>query len=315
MRKFLLHIVLFCVAFLLAYLLGIRLVAESPLHGNISYVPANYGHMRSRIAEADTIGQVDVVFLGSSHCYRTFDPRIFAAEGIRIFNLGSSNQTPMQSFMLQERCLHSLQPRKVVIEVHPDIMASDGVESACDLLSNIPPCAEMRWMIGHLLRQPRVINTALYTCLFYDNQAEDSVICVGTNVNGEQVMCDFAYVRGGYVALPCHRYRPSPIEPQSIHINPNQLHALNACLRWLRSHGWKEVILVEVPSTQALYQSYINHSEFEETMSRVAKEMGAEYHNLNGCIPLVDSVHFFDEDHLNQEGAEIVSKYLIECVL
>ena len=38
---------------------------------------------------------VDIVFVGSSHAYRSFDPRFFAREGLTTFNIGTRAQTPL----------------------------------------------------------------------------------------------------------------------------------------------------------------------------------------------------------------------------
>ena len=311
MKRFLSHIILYIALFAIVYPLGIFLVGSTPLHGNITFVPANYGHLRSRIADIPRHKGVDILFLGSSHCYRTFDPRPFAAAGISTFNLGSSNQTPIQTLALLETYLDSLQPKRVLFEVHPDIMGNSGEEAACDLLSNMPinrPLRRMAWQV----RSPRVINTALYAWMRSNNTLEDSIIIVNTDVNGEQVPCPFAYIRGGFVELPLHRYRPQPLTPQQITINPKQLQALDDCLNLLASRNIP-VTLIEVPASRTLYQSYTNHNTFERLMSQ--RPWADQYLNLNGLIPFTDTLHFFDPDHLNQEGVAMLNKYLISCIL
>ena len=45
--------------------------------------------------------QVDTIFVGSSHCYRSFDPELVdAALGTHSFNLGTSQQLPDGSYWL-----------------------------------------------------------------------------------------------------------------------------------------------------------------------------------------------------------------------
>ena len=55
----------------------------------------NKGHLCSRIKDIRNYHDVDILFLGSSHSYRTFDTRTYEAAGYHCFNLGSSIQTPM----------------------------------------------------------------------------------------------------------------------------------------------------------------------------------------------------------------------------
>src|SRR5580700_4956105 len=91
-----------------------------------------------RFREAEERGPVDIVFFGSSHAYRGFDPRIFAAAGYAAQNLGSTNQTPLNTLYLAERYLPALRPRLVVLEVYYQTLSSDGLEACRDLAVNTP---------------------------------------------------------------------------------------------------------------------------------------------------------------------------------
>jgi hypothetical protein len=318
MRRFLLKIGVFAVVLAVLYLPAVWLLGNTPAHGNVSYVPVNYGHLRSRLADIPTHRHVDVLFLGSSHCYRTFDTRQYKASGYNAFNLGSSNQTPLQTLALLQTYLDTLAPRRVIFEVHPDIMSNDGVESSLDFLSNAP-------MNGHVMKMalslhtPRTFNTLAYTLverkLLHRDAGlkEDSIIRVKTCVNGVQVKTAFAYVSGGYVEVPCCHYRPQTPAPQTIVINPDQLQALRQCLSLLRERGIP-YLLVEVPASRSLYNAYTNHRDFERVMSQQGT-----YLNLNDSSALTshlaDTLHYFDEDHLNSIGVQVVNSYIIHHVL
>src|SRR5690554_458534 len=63
------------------------------------------GHTETRLKEVKSFGDVDILFLGSSHAYRGFDTRIFKKAGFRSFNLGTSAQTPLQTQILLRRYL------------------------------------------------------------------------------------------------------------------------------------------------------------------------------------------------------------------
>jgi len=77
---------------------------------------------------------VDILFLGSSHSYRGFNPQYFS--GYKTFNLGSSAQTPIQTNLLLKRYLHQLNPKTIVYEVYPISLSIDGVESSSDIIAN-----------------------------------------------------------------------------------------------------------------------------------------------------------------------------------
>ena len=95
-----------------------------------------YGHLYSRVKDAEKIKNPDILFIGSSHSYRGFDTRVFQKHGIKAFNLGSSSQTPINSKVLLKQYLDKINPKMVVIEAYAGTISADGVESSLDLLSN-----------------------------------------------------------------------------------------------------------------------------------------------------------------------------------
>ena len=113
MAKFIKSILWFTPYSLAIYLLLLVFWGElTPplLKKNLNYKKGSYGHLYSRIRELKKTHDVDILFLGSSHTYRGFDPRIFARHGFHTFNLGSSSQSPIQTEILLKRYLDKLNP-------------------------------------------------------------------------------------------------------------------------------------------------------------------------------------------------------------
>ena len=315
MRQFLHKILLFSGCFLVGYLLLVRLLGNTPLHGNISYIPNNYGHLHSRIVDVANHHDVDLLFLGSSHAYRTFDTRQYEAAGISAFNLGSSNQTPLQTLALLRCYLDSLRPQRVVFEVHPDVLQNNGEESAIDMLYNCPVSSPMLHMVRKL-RSVKVYNNLIYSMeRGYGNiPLCDSVIHLNLLLPDTSFPSTFAYVRGGFVEMnPVYGQHPRLLPPDTIVVNPLQLESLRQCTALLKERGIPYVLL-EVPSSRMLYRSYCNHREFEDLMAREGR-----YINLNDTLSLMsqleDSIHYVDDDHLNLKGTNIVNEYIIKCIL
>lgn len=323
MNRFARHIILFLLGLILLYIPAVWLAGRMGGELNVTYVPANYGHSGLRLAEADTASSPQVLFIGSSHCYRTFDTRCYDSAGVSCFNLGSSNQTPRQSLALLQRYLQRWNPQLVVIEVHPDIMENSGDESACDLLSNTRIDAPMLAMaLGQ--RNLRVFNTMV--CGALDRLIQGGVpmplspiVRVATSAGDTQVMASFHYVGGGFVELPTVCYQPTPIAPKRLQPNIDQLEALAACVQLLEEKGI-DCLLVEVPATRQRYASYLNHQDFEHQLADVAGK-GIHlrgYLNLNDDAYLIehlnDTVTFFDDDHLNQVGVDLFNQYFLSCL-
>ena len=148
MKRFIKLSVLFLLTAAVPYVLLMWLLGDMGWVRTARTEMASRGFLNTRIKDIANYHDVDVLFLGSSHCYRTFDTRFYRSHGISCFNLGSSNQTPVQTRVLLNAYLDSLSPRYVVFEVHPDIMDQDGIESAVDLLINMPLTCEatrMAW--------------------------------------------------------------------------------------------------------------------------------------------------------------------------
>ena len=301
MRKFISKIVLFAIVAASGFLLWLSLLGGTGLLRTVNYRLGNYGHLYTRASEAAGYGPVDILFLGSSHAYRTFDTRYFDSLGYRTFNLGSSNQTPVQTYVLLQQYLIRLNPKLVVFEVHPDIMAYDGVEGAVDLLSNVPITPASASMALDY-RNLKVINTFCYSlirqwfCGALDHFEEDSI------VEG------WAYVPGGFVYIPQEPvFVPDSIPLQDIQVLPEQVQSLSKCLDLLRHHDIP-FILVEVPSSHALSQSYANYGQYTDLMATFGP-----FYQLP-LLPTPDSLYFTDPDHLNHRGVQIVCSQVADLI-
>lgn len=89
-------------------------------------------------------GQIDTLFLGSSHCYRSVDPAaVDAALGTHSFNAGSSQQLPDGSYYMLREAASQNTLKTVYLEMFYtsyNQSASSDVPLACYLLTD-----HMRW--------------------------------------------------------------------------------------------------------------------------------------------------------------------------
>ena len=70
-----------------------------------------------------------------------------------------------------------------------------------------------------------------------------------------------------------------------------------------------ELLLVFAPIPKVNYHSYVNKSYFDSAMQTYST-----YYNFNEIVSLNDSLHFYDSDHLNQNGVKIFNEKLIELL-
>lgn len=268
------------------------------LRPNLPFLKGMYGHLHSRVQEIPDYGEVDILFLGSSRTYRGFDPRIFDRFGIRAFNLGSTSQTPIQSLVLTKQYLNDLKPQRVVIEVSPGMFSKDGVEAGLDLLSNNPidgNAVEMVWKANNI----KLYNTLIYAWFRQVMEMDEDF------VEPQRVNEDL-YISGGFVERDLSYNKSLTASSRHAELLPEQLKAFEELLELLRTRG-VEYMLVQAPTTTARYNSISNREELEAYL----QEQG-QYVNFNNRLSLSDSLHFYDPNHLNQNGVEIFNLALIE---
>ena len=268
---------------------------------NINYRIGSYGHMNTRIKELKSYDNVDILFLGSSHAYRGFDTRIFKANGINAFNLGSSAQTPIQTEILLNRYLELLAPKLVIYEVYPGTFSSDGIESAMDIIANDKIDIDTVKMALEL-NNIKVYNTLLYS-LYRDIFSLDSNFVEGIKKGGD------TYIEGGFVERKLEYYDEIINHPPRIwNLHQNQLNSFERILNKLREKEI-EVVLVQAPFTSSLYNLYSNNLEVDNYFSLLGN-----YYNFNELIELSENQHFYDEHHLNQVGVEIFNRELLKIL-
>ena len=69
-------------------------------------------------------------------------------------------------------------------------------------------------------------------------------------------------------------------------------------------------VLVFVPVTAALYNSFENVDSFDSTMISTTRQ----YYNFNKSPFLDDSLHFYDAHHLNQLGVDSINRKLSNLI-
>jgi hypothetical protein len=269
---------------------------------NVRYPLNSYGHQRTRMQELAQQPPVDIVFLGSSHAYRGFDPRIWQRHGYMSYNLGSSAQSLLQTELVVAAHVPELKPKLVIVEVHPNPFRADGIESAVDMIANRPIDVHTA---GMALRLPDVLtwNALAYGLVRQASGADERL--PEAPMRGMDT-----YIDGGFVERRSGTFEPQgSLKREPVVPLPMQWNAFERMLKALREQG-VEVILVEAPMTRWYYENgFSDHDAFERRMAASGR-----YINMNGKVELSDSLHFFTKGHLNQAGVELFNAALIDTL-
>lgn len=306
MNRFLKSVSLFLLFSVIAYPLMIFVwgtLAPSTLrwYSNLYYRLGYSGHMLSRIQELENVADVDLMILGSSHAYREYDPRIFAEYGIKIFNLGSSGQTPMQTRILLERYLDKLSPETIIFEVYPGTFCSDGVESSLDIIESDDIGSDMVRMAFH------INNMKTYNNLIFGYSRE----LLGMNSGFVEPVHtrNNTYISGGYVEKELMFYEYTEHPSKRWNWNSDQFASFEGCLSMIRERNI-DLILIYTPITSSFYDSHEDNTEYDSIMNGYGT-----YYNFNGEVELDDSLHFYDAHHLNQDGVVLYNRTLLEVLI
>lgn len=300
MKRFTKNIVIFgsCLLTLL-FLFGLLLPKE--IICKVTHLPFNgYGNSYTRFREADTVSKVDVLVLGSSHAYRSFDPRIFKEAGIRIFNLGSSSQSHIQTKRLLDIYLDKIKPKLIIYEVFYSVFSNDGLESQYDLVANLPsnyamPTSSFQYFDLKLIA---------LECLNFIR----SKLNLDKNSSPIYQVETDQYIKGGY----CERIKDTknrklnfgivtfkPIQDQSNSFKEN--------IELIRSRNIS-LLLIHTPIPNKAYLNFENREAFFDYISSFGNLING---NQLAGDQLNDSLHFYDNNHLNQKGVEIFNQKLL----
>lgn len=300
MKKFIIKLFAFFLFGFIAYTSLIFLwgsVFHSRMNKNMNFKIGSNGHLYSRLGEINKYKNIDILFIGSSHAYRGFDPRIFRKHGIKTFNLGSSSQTPLQTKILLERYLNKLNPKLIVYEVYPATFEIDGVESGIDLISNANISFDFLGM-AYKLNHIKVYNTLLFSFI---NQMLGLRSGFSEKLNKGKDL----YIPGGYVERMDTLISDNKMTKSKFwNLDPNSLAEFEDIMKMIKLKSQK-YILVQTPVTQNLFDSYKNNTQTDNYFMK----KGA-FINFNEILDL-DNNNFYDDNHLNKNGVAVFNEFFI----
>ena len=251
------------------------------------------GNTYRKFREFDPARHYDAVFIGSSHAYRGYDPAQFAEAGYATFNLGTSAQTPLNSFYIVEDLLTSDNTGLLVVDVYRGAFELDGLESTADLVQNT---VSNRAAIGLALamRDARTLNMLAVR---------------GFTAGRPPYYLDSTYVGSGF-SVHTDSVSGDP-DYAAMHRNPvrgKQVHYLERLLVLCNERGIP-VVLVDHPAPQETRGPW--HAEWQREVRRIAEEHGVPFVDMAYSVAVDSRAHFHDHTHLNAAGVALFNAALI----
>jgi hypothetical protein len=251
------------------------------------------GNTYQKFRDFDTNQIFDACVIGSSHAYRGYDPRNFKKHGLKVFNLGSSAQTPLNSYWIIRNYIHS-NCKLMIIDVDDGALSTDGFEASADLIQNISSD-----------------KAALQMATCYDNpQILNMMLLRKLNVNQPPAYVDSFYVGNGFsenrdsikVNLPAENYY------SFYHPNEKQLDYLEKIILDLQS---KHISIIIVTHPSPKERSKAVHEQYLRILNPLFKKHGVLYLDYSFEHDFDSHNYFFDSNHLNQTGVNAFNEILI----
>ncbi|MGH1362029.1 MAG: hypothetical protein ACRBF0_00640 [Calditrichia bacterium] len=278
-----------------------KLAARNPVS------PGGFGYTLQRFRDVEKYREVDILFLGSSHAYRTYDTRVYEEAGYSAFNMGTTGQTPLNSYYLMKRYWQQLQPRVVVLDLVYRVIDRDGLECFYDLSSNMSYSKEFLQMALEI-HSPYAINASL-------GMWSSSLIGDDAPEARQKLLRNEFYIPGGYVEFETWNndsVGTGPIKTSHIEPNPQQLRFIRKIIYFARRNGAK-VVLVTKPEPRENLVICANYDELSATFANIAAKAGEQFWDFNRIMePLDWHKHFHDREYLNAPGVLIYNSFLLE---
>ena len=253
------------------------------------------GNTYRKFREYDRTKRYDVIVIGSSHAYRGYDPSLFREAGISVYNLGTSAQTPINTYAILKEYITKENTGLVLLDCYENAMAMEGLESTADLSQNITSDAAVLRMFT-AIRDPRILNMFTIRKLMADEPAayvDSFYVEAGFSTKTDSVKGGIDY--GLDLTLELGERQPK---------------YLVKCIRYCQEQGIP-IVLVTHPLPKASNRP--RHDAFHAVIDSVCQVTGVEYldYAFDHGLPLNDRDHYYDHNHFNRAGVRVFNPKLI----
>jgi hypothetical protein len=278
-----------------------RLFGKQVIYRTNDYYQWKGGVAYAKFKEWAEGQRYDAVVIGSSHAYRGYDPRVFEARGYRMFNLGSSAQTPLSTYAILEECVTKDRTPLVIIDLYENSFDQEGIESVSDLTQNMSS-DRAAFRLAASLHDLRGLN--MFTLRMM-------------NKNGPSMWADPDYkAAGSAIKADSTRKDVKYDVGRKLRLNERQKECFVKCLDLCAERGIRVVLSTHCYPHQS---DHVRHAAFAAFVDSVLATRGPDEdlrwldfaydHDLN------DHDHFFDHNHLNAAGARIFNERLVDSLV
>jgi len=275
---------------------------------------------------------LDVVFLGSSHSYCTFDPEIIDSKlGTSSFQLGMPLQHLDSTYYTMREVYNYQKPYLAVIEVYWDMLDDEfeltqagylfqvmqNKELEKDYIKNVFPMSEkikyknaaMRYQADYFAYRSSQLKKSV--------EAKYNVsMPVSQRQEGIEKYRSKGYTYCDYKMMPDEFDKTNQfkgLDGSKWQMNETQADYLRELTKLCKSNG-TDVIFVTAPVANVSMDYIKNYGEIHNKVQALADELEVSYldfNYVNDEYGLLTNDNFRDDAHLNHSGVEIVDNYFV----
>jgi len=277
---------------------------------------------------------LDMVFIGSSHSYCTFEPDFFDMElGILSHQMGMPLQYADGSYFTLLEVFNYQSPKLVVMELYWDMLDNEYEPSQLNSLFSAMDNDELR---SDFIQEVLPLSVSLKSRLPFINYQRDffmesskeikTFIEEKYNVTEEKEVIEVEeyYDKKGYVytdkQMPLSEYGPTnqynSFDGKSWNMHLTQQIYLEKIINLCEEKN-AQLLFVTAPVAITSFDRIKNYDFVHQSIAGFAYKNQIDYYDynlINRSLELLTNDNFQDDAHLNDSGVKIINKHFVEIL-
>lgn len=249
------------------------------------------GYTLPRFRDFNPEEKYDILVFGSSTANRSVNPTVFAKRGIRVYNLGTDDQTPLNTEILVKHYVKAAQPKVVILDIYDRVFCQSSYEATADFIQNGDSHAAA---VKMALQQADIRTLNMLAVRLATSDMPAVMDMKDTLING------FRPIR--------HRIRKFTPDNYRYQRDEEQLEAFTRTLNFLQREKVKVLLTVQ---PRPVFYLKENHLAFMKDIAPILKRYALQLAELSMNETGLRMSDFADMAHLNQYGAEKYSTALL----
>ena len=277
---------------------------------------------------------LDMVFIGSSHSYCTFEPDFFDRSlGTTSHQMGMPLQHADGSYFTLLEVFNYQTPKVVVMELYWDMLDDEFEPSQLDSLFTAMDNEELK---NRFMQEVLPLSVGLKSLLPFINFQRDFFMETSNemkkfleekyNVTEEKEVttAEEYYDKKGYIYTdkqmaeeeygPANQY--NSFDGKSWTMHPEQAKYLDKIISLCKENN-AELIFVTAPVAITSFERIKNYEFVHQSIESFAVKNGISYHDynlINHSLDLLSDDNFQDDAHLNHSGVQIINRHFLDIL-